>query len=99
MASTCGGAIFSAWHFAQQFFELIRRGIARKMFETSTFDNTLVLPAGGAKLLGVHGDGSAAAVTQAVCPTEWGAIVHVVSTCRLLDRDRRRTAPGARPES
>jgi hypothetical protein len=58
-------------------------GFSHQMFETSTFDNPLVLPLAARNHWEFMETNSAAAVMQAVCPTEWQDIVDVLSTYRL----------------
>lgn len=53
------------------------------MFETSTFDNPSVLPPAARNHWEFMETNSAAAVMQAVCPTEWADIVDVLSSYRL----------------
>lgn len=53
------------------------------MFETSTYDLPSVLPAAARDHWAFMETNSAAAVMQAVCPTEWAEIVDVLSTYRL----------------
>lgn len=53
------------------------------MFETSTYDNFNVLPASARDHWEFMETNSAAAVMQAVCPTEWQDIIHILSTYRL----------------
>ena len=53
------------------------------MFQTQTYDDPNVLPAGARNHWKFMESNSAAAVMKAVCPTEWGDIVDVLSTYRL----------------
>ena len=53
------------------------------MFETSTFDDPLVLPPLARNSWEFMETNSAAAVMKAVCPAEWEDIVYVLSTYRL----------------
>lgn len=53
------------------------------MFETKTYDDSSVLPAAARDHWEYMETNSAAAVMQAVCPSEWMDIVDVLSTYRL----------------
>lgn len=53
------------------------------MFETSTYDDPRVLPSAARDHWEFMETNSAAAVMQAVCPTEWQDIVDVLSNYRL----------------
>lgn len=56
------------------------------MFETYTYDNPEVLPAEAREHWGFMETNSAAAVMKAICPSEWGEIVEVLSSYRLEPR-------------
>lgn len=53
------------------------------MYETFTYDDPTILPAAARDHWSFRESNSAAAVMKAVCPSEWGDIVEVLSTYRL----------------